>query len=223
MRTAAQIAMAVGMWSAAFGVLGLFTEWGQRQFTGAAGTVPGYALPGGLVLLFGGAILKMLAGAARKRKAPVQRIGLPARRNLDEGRPLCPNCLAVNEPLAHFCRKCGTPMTSHAEIDPLGRIYAMGDTWWKATRRPSSPIILVGMWLIFGVPVFMLLILLPDVLFEAYGISIREVTLWRILAMLVILTLIGVYAAVLIKTTKNYLRRRNPKTNRAGSPDGPNS
>jgi len=204
-------------------VLGLFTEWGQRQFTGAVGTVPGYALMAGLVLLFGGGILKMLDGAARKRKAPVQRIGLPARRNVDEGRPLCPNCLAVNEPLAHFCCKCGTPMTSHAEIDPLGRIYAMGDTWWKATRRPSSPIILVGMWLIFGVPVFMLLILLPSVLSEAYGISIREVTLGGIFGMVVILALIGVYAAVLIKATKNYFRRRAPKTNGAGSPDQPDS
>ena len=223
MRTAGQIAMAVGMWSAAFGVLGLFTEWGQRQFAGAAGTAPGYALPAGLVLLFGGAILKMLAGAARRRETPARRAGLPARRNVDEGRPLCPNCLAVNEPLAHFCRKCGTPMTAHAEIDPLGRIYAMGDTYWKATRRPSSPMVLIGMWLILGVPAFMLLALLPVVLFEGYGISIGEVILWRILAMLVILALIGVYAAVLVKATKNYVRRRNPKTNGAAEPDGPES
>ena len=223
MRVAGQIAMAVGMWSGVFGVLGLFTEWGQRNFAETANAVPVCVLTAGLLLLFGGGIVNMLGAAARKREAPVQRTGLPARRNVDEGRPLCPDCLAVNEPLAHFCGKCGTPMTAHAEIDPLGRIYAMGDTWWKATRRPSSPIILVGMWLIFGVPALGLLTLLPVVLFTAYGITIGEVTLGGILGMLLILALIGVYAAVLIKTTKNYLRRRNPEGHSAAEPDGPES
>ena len=223
MRVAAQIAIIAGMWSAVFGVLGLFTEWGQQNFAETANAVPVCALTAGLVLLFGGGILNMLSAAARKREAPVQRIGLPARRNVDEGRPLCPDCLAVNEPLAHFCSKCGTPMTSHAEIDPLGRIYAMGDTWWKATRRPSSPIILVGMWLIFGVPVFMLLIFLPVVLFDEYGISTGEGPLGALLGMLVILALIGVNAAVLIKATKNYLRHRTSQANGAAEPDGPES
>lgn len=60
MRVAAKIAIIAGMCSAAFGMLGVFTEWGWQQFAGAAGMVPGYALSTGLVLLFGGGILKML-------------------------------------------------------------------------------------------------------------------------------------------------------------------
>ncbi|GAG05518.1 unnamed protein product, partial [marine sediment metagenome] len=218
------IAMAVGMWSGAFGVLGLFTEWGQRQFAGAGGTVPGYALLAGLVLLFGGGIVNMLGAAARKREAPVQRTGLPARRNVDEGRPLCPDCLAVNEPLAHFCRECGTPMTSHAEIDPLGQIYAIGDTCWKATRRPSSPIVLVGMWLIFATPLVVLLIALLMVMTSDKIPGFTPQPLFGgILKMLAILGICGIYIAILIKTTKNYLRHRNPQANGAGEPDGPES
>ena len=227
MRVAGQIAMAVGMWSGVFGVLGLFTEWGQQNFAETANAVPVCALTAGLALLFGGAILKMLAGTARRRGTPVRRASLPARRNVDEGRPLCPNCLAVNEPLAHFCRECGTPMTSHAEIDPLGQIYAIGDTCWKATRGRSSLIVLIGMWLIFGTPLVVLSIVLLMLLMamtsdEILGL-LPQPLFGGILKMLVILGICGIYVAILIKTTKNYLRRRNPKTNGAGSPDGPDS
>ena len=63
---------------------------------------------------------------------------------------ICPHCFAANEERTAFCRQCGTPLTSYAEIDPLGQIRATGDTYLKAIHSPRKPIILLGMWLLFG-------------------------------------------------------------------------
>ena len=112
---------------------------------------------------------------------------------------LCPHCLAANDPKAHFCYKCGTPMSSYATIDPIGSIWATGDTYRKATSRPTRPIILVGMWLIFGVPVLCYVFL---------------VAVWKVLRPLegfiwfgVLVGVIVLYVAILLKTTKNYFRQ----------------
>jgi hypothetical protein len=63
---------------------------------------------------------------------------------------ICPSCLTPNSANQHFCQKCGTPLTSHAEIDPMGQIFAQGDVFRKAIDNPRRPIVIVGMWLICG-------------------------------------------------------------------------
>ena len=69
----------------------------------------------------------------------------------DEGTVvLCPHCLAHNEVARHFCRQCATPLTAHAEIDPLGRVYAMGDTYRKAIGNPKNTTFVVGICVLFG-------------------------------------------------------------------------
>jgi hypothetical protein len=62
----------------------------------------------------------------------------------------CTHCLAGNEPTRHFCRQCGTPLTSYAATDPLGQIYAQGDLYRKAIETPTKPFVLIGMWLLCG-------------------------------------------------------------------------
>src|ERR1700722_13210087 len=79
-----------------------------------------------------------------------------------EERVICPNCFTPNSEREHFCRKCGTPLTSAAVPDPLGQIYSEGDTYRKAIASPTKPIVLIGMWLIFG----------PMALFTAIGLIV---------------------------------------------------
>jgi hypothetical protein len=84
--------------------------------------------------------------------------------------PLCPSCLAPAELHQHFCMKCWTPLTSHAEIDPLGQVYAVGDMYWKLTRGPSKPIAIFGLVVMVGLPLIGLLAVVigfvVDVLFS---------------------------------------------------------
>ena len=68
----------------------------------------------------------------------------------EQAQALCPNCLTPNDPKAHFCTNCATPMSSHACIDPIASIWARGDTWRKASSHPKKLIHLIGMWLLFG-------------------------------------------------------------------------
>jgi hypothetical protein len=48
---------------------------------------------------------------------------------------LCISCLQPNSPGTHFCRHCGTPLTSYAATGPFESIFAEGDFVRKATRK----------------------------------------------------------------------------------------
>jgi hypothetical protein len=48
---------------------------------------------------------------------------------------LCISCLKPNVPGTHFCRHCGTPLTSYAATAPFESIFAEGDMWRKAATR----------------------------------------------------------------------------------------
>lgn len=121
--------------------------------------------------------------------------------------PLCPNCLAANDPNAYFCSKCGTPMSSYATMDPIASIWARGDTWRKAASRPTRPITLVGMWLLFGVQLLTLLFLLlhTGIL---YGTGETPVSTPDLINFGLVTGMIVVYCAILFKTTRNYYRHK---------------
>lgn len=63
---------------------------------------------------------------------------------------LCVNCMAPNEPSAHFCIKCGTPLSSYASTGPFESLFAEGSAYRHAAERPRSLIVVMGVWLIFG-------------------------------------------------------------------------
>ena len=54
----------------------------------------------------------------------------------------CFSCLGTNSPGTHFCKHCGTPLTSYATIGPFEHLFAFGDFIRKATRlgRWSLPV-----------------------------------------------------------------------------------
>ncbi|KPK75836.1 MAG: hypothetical protein AMJ79_09530 [Phycisphaerae bacterium SM23_30] len=182
-----------------------------------------------LIGLIFGIILPFLS--LHKQPAPGRLEKL--RRDLFNNWSACPNCLTANLSIAHYCRRCATPLTSHAEIDPLGRIYAMGDTYRKACNYPYKRIILIGMWLIFGPELLFFIIALkkgisklfePYPEFYGYGIEFdisvpfqHEDAMYFTLSILIVLSAIVVYSAILYKVTKNYFHRRNEQKGRVGS------
>jgi uncharacterized membrane protein YdcZ (DUF606 family) len=49
-----------------------------------------------------------------------------------------------------FCPHCGAPLSGFSTIDPYKRIAAQGQMYWRLTHEPMSPIVLVGLSLMFG-------------------------------------------------------------------------
>jgi hypothetical protein len=72
--------------------------------------------------------------------------------------PLCPGCLAPIAPHDPFCEMCGQPLTSAATTLPMERIRSLGEITRRAAERPKT-IALIGIWLIFGPPVLILVIM----------------------------------------------------------------
>jgi hypothetical protein len=63
---------------------------------------------------------------------------------------LCTSCMTPNEPTAHFCIKCGAPLSSFATFAPFERLFAEGFIYRQAVDSPRKMIVVLGIWLIFG-------------------------------------------------------------------------
>jgi len=152
MRILSQTLTIIGLCVGAFALAGLHSHREYGGFLGLDLIFLQIDLLIGIFVLVAG-LAMMLCFTVRDRV-----IERAARRDADtaggppplEDIPLCYSCLTPAKPHQHFCMKCWTPLTSHAEIDPLGRVYAMGDMYWKLTRGPSKPIAVVGFLLIFA-------------------------------------------------------------------------
>ena len=68
-----------------------------------------------------------------------------------EGSPLCLGCLTPNHSSANFCVKCGAPMTSYAASGPFECLFAEGHVYRQAAEKPKNLVVVLGVWLIFGV------------------------------------------------------------------------
>lgn len=126
--------------------------------------------------------------------------GEPEEKSLESGegeeKALCVSCMAPNEASAHFCVKCGAPMSSYAATGPFESVFAEGHVYRQAAERPRSLIVVLGIWLIFGMIAVggaMMLFLgretgLEYMIMGAFLLPVSLVMIW--------------------KTTKNYLGRR---------------
>jgi len=63
---------------------------------------------------------------------------------------LCMNCVSPNEPAAHFCVRCGAPLSSYAATGPFESLFAEGHVYRQAAERPRKLIVVLGICLIFG-------------------------------------------------------------------------
>jgi ribosomal protein L40E len=110
---------------------------------------------------------------------------------------LCISCVAPNDPKAHFCGKCGAPLTSYAATAPFEHLFAEGHVYRQAAERPQRLIVVLGIWLIFG------------------GLALTGIGLLVMSRELGGKYLIGgmfmsaISGAIIWKTTRNYLNRNS--------------
>ena len=219
MRTSARILISLGLAAGVFGALVLWTEWGQRNFRPDADLTGAFWLFISACCLVLGGLVQVFSKAG---EPPVEASDETPGDDEDDdpGTPLCPSCLAPTEPLQHFCAECGSPLTSHAEIDPIGRIYSMGYTFGKAVDSPRRLIVLVGMWCIFGLPMLLVTIISAALIAQQAEYSFPdegglldwgETSGWSaswamggVLSVLLLLGFVLLYGAIVVKTTKNY-------------------
>lgn len=107
---------------------------------------------------------------------------------------VCPGCLHEQPEGANFCAKCGAPLKSLAGFGPMERIYFEGSAYRRAAFGPSSRIVLLGMWLVLGVPIG--LVLATSLLSGDVG------------SMLGCLPFALLGGAALYRITRNYLRQK---------------
>ena len=113
---------------------------------------------------------------------------------------LCVSCTAPNDPSAHFCIKCGAPLSSYASTGPFESLFAEGAVYRQAAEQPRSIIVVLGVWLIFGMVGMAGLVMVA--MSGDMGIGYTAVG-----------ALMLAFSLVLIwKCTRNYLRR--PKADR---------
>ncbi len=114
---------------------------------------------------------------------------------------LCTQCLTGNRPDSHFCRQCGAPLSSYAATGPFESLFAEGHVYRKAAEQPQRLIVVLGMWLIFGI------MALAGVMIAVIG--------WGMGNGFGVLAGIGLLAVSLFligKTTRNYRNRQATKT-----------
>jgi hypothetical protein len=115
---------------------------------------------------------------------------------------LCVSCMAPNEPDAHFCAKCGAPLSSYASTGPFESLFAEGAVYREAADRPRSLVVVIGIWLIFG------MMIVGGVFFTAmglvgFGFSIAG-GIWSLIGV----SFLAVSVTMIWKTTRNYLARK---------------
>lgn len=120
----------------------------------------------------------------------------------EEEIPLCTSCLAPNDARANFCSKCGAPLTAYAAIGPFESLFAQGYAVRQAAERPRRPIVLLGIWLVFGPAALVGALMLMTPHYSNGGE-------WIIAGMMMVLSL-----AIIAKTTWSFLRCRTPLTSK---------
>ncbi|MGV7224742.1 MAG: hypothetical protein ACQ9MH_24890 [Nitrospinales bacterium] len=109
----------------------------------------------------------------------------------------CPSCLTVNGTSVAFCSKCGLPIGDYVNLDPVGQIKSQGHLFREATNRPRSLIILIGLWIYFGLTI----VGMSLVIFFSN-------TDFHFLTDLFFIGILVVSCLILIKATKNYFNKK---------------
>jgi hypothetical protein len=123
-------------------------------------------------------------------------------------RQLCLHCLAPNDVAADFCAQCRASLTSFAATAPLECAFAEGAVCRFAAERPRRLIVVLGIWLIFG------MLMLFGVGRCAVEFSQSEPLVQKIIVSMFGLAMAAVSLAMIWKTTQNFIAR-----NKAESPN----
>ena len=113
---------------------------------------------------------------------------------------LCTQCMTGNPPGSHFCRECGAPLSSYAATGPFESLFAEGHLYRRAAEQPQRLVVVLGIWLIFGL--------------MASGGALLLATSWNPVNYPGVLTGIGMLAisvVLIARTTRNYIKYRAAK------------
>lgn len=64
-------------------------------------------------------------------------------------RLVCPKCLSPISGRESSCAQCRAPL---GILGPYEQVLAVGSAYQKASSSPHKPIVVIGMWIIFGPP-----------------------------------------------------------------------
>lgn len=113
---------------------------------------------------------------------------------------MCLKCMAPNAGTAHVCIECGAPLSLANMLDPMTALYADAAAVSNAVYRPTRPIVVFTIWIIF----------LPGLIGSLFGMSAGVATpgtagliFFWLFAGLAILS-----AIALFRVTKNYFKPR---------------
>jgi len=111
--------------------------------------------------------------------------------------------MAPNDPAAHFCTKCGAPLSSYASTGPFESLFAEGSVYRQAAEHPQKLIVVLGVWMIFG----MMALAGFYIIWLSQSSSDAAVAL-KIFGAFVGLALLAVSGTMIWKSTRNYLTRK---------------
>ena len=111
------------------------------------------------------------------------------------GDVVCLNCGDANDSDADFCARCGAPVGRFTTLDPFKAIYTEGWLFRKSVSARIRPIVLIGMWVLFGIP-------LGGV---AVFVWLRPAVAHP-MGFLYTLGLCAIYLLVLVRVTRNFIR-----------------
>ena len=114
---------------------------------------------------------------------------------------LCLSCTTPNEPVAHFCIKCGAALSSYASTAPFESRLATGSLFRQATERPRRFIVVLGMWMICGAMAVAGVILVS----RGHDRGLLKGSYSLVLGAL----LLVVSLTMVLKTTRNYFAKRH--------------
>jgi hypothetical protein len=115
-------------------------------------------------------------------------------------RELCVTCVFPNEPGRNFCARCGAPITSYAATGPFESIFAEGHLYRQAAENPRRFIVVLGIWMIFGMT-------------AVWGTTLLFESNWP--NILIGFFLLAISIAIISRSTRNYLTRPIPQPNAA--------
>ncbi len=124
--------------------------------------------------------------------------------NSNEENALCPSCMTANAPSTDFCEKCGCPIGQFVNLDPLKRIYSQGWLYRRSASGRITPIVCLGMWLIFGPSFLISMFVLLETMFDDSDSASHGYWFPLFFGLLSVI--------ILYRVTKNYLRWRGRNT-----------
>jgi len=117
--------------------------------------------------------------------------------------PICPGCMAENDPAADFCVKCGQPLSAIATTDPFRQTLSEGYWYRTAASGRVRPIVFWGTWALF-LPTMIAIV--PMVWSSLFGPD-REVS-HRVLLLALSGGIALPISVLLYRMTGNYLATR---------------